>query len=123
VNDANDVPGHTNSGAPATALRLLVTDGGLDGGPLDEQAFTVAARLRCAAAGAGCGGGSSQVGDYALRLEAGGSAVEVEMGEEAELQAELFGASTRFRVHNLRSYESGLCDDYRNWAYWVQRVE
>lgn len=73
--------------------------------------------------GSGCGGGSSQVGDYALRLEAGGSAVEVEMGEEAELQAELFGASTRFRVHNLRSYESGLCDDYRNWAYWVQRVE
>ena len=25
----------------------------------------------------------------------------------------------RVTAHNLRSYSSGACDDYWNWAYWV----
>ena len=28
-------------------------------------------------------------------------------------------SGTTFTVHNLRSYDTGQCDDYWNWAYTI----
>jgi hypothetical protein len=46
--------------------------------------------------------------------------VVVHMGESEYAWPLEAGAS--FSPRNLRSYESGLCDDYWNWAYYLDRT-
>lgn len=57
--------------------------------------------------------------DYALRFfpasdPAGG--VTVGMGQTAYLEV---GTNDAWILRNLRSYESGVPDDFWNWAYWI----
>lgn len=58
--------------------------------------------------------------DYVLQFQSrtDGSAVDVPMGQIGQFAADGQWLSAK----NLRSYETGYCDDYWNWAYWVTRA-
>lgn len=60
----------------------------------------------------GCG----QEDDY--RFDVGGNTglVEVYQGESRFISVD---GQPPLLFHNLRSFETGWCDDYWNWAYWV----
>jgi len=49
------------------------------------------------------------------------NAIELQMGSEQSwiFEGPLF--QERLNVRNLRSYESGACDDHWNWAFWLAR--
>ena len=70
--------------------------------------------LGCPPSNTGCGGTSLPLDDYALSFGTAAGNVQVGMGETSPLGEGLTGA-------NLRSYVSGICDDYWSWAYWVSR--
>lgn len=44
---------------------------------------------------------------------------EVPMGASSEWVIPINGGTQNLRVRNLRSFETGACDDYWNWAWWI----
>ena len=63
----------------------------------------------------GCGG--QDPGLYLTRFTAPatGDSIDLHMGETSSLQA----GTGWILLRNLRSYSSGWCDDYWNWAHWA----
>ncbi len=41
------------------------------------------------------------------------------MGATADWSIPINGGVQSLRVRNLRSFETGACDDYWNWAWWI----
>jgi hypothetical protein len=69
--------------------------------------------------GTGCNGVNPPA-DYSYvfsSTEPGAPKVEVFMGEAGNL---LLGSKT-YTAYNLRSYDTGYCDDYWNFAYFISR--
>lgn len=64
----------------------------------------------------GCGGTDEPAGVYALRFD---NQVVVHMGDFGYLPRGGFS----ILVRNLRSYVSGACDDYWNYAHWARPVQ
>lgn len=102
--------------APPPRLYLAVSDGTAN--TAAPEWFSVGTtRLACSAEeGSGCGG--PKPGDYTLDFTtaAGAPTLSVKMGETATWQLD---ANNSVRVRNLRSFQTAICDDYWNWAYWV----
>jgi hypothetical protein len=48
------------------------------------------------------------------------STLELAMGETRDWQLNGPNGPILWTVRNLRSFESGYCDDYWNWAYWLR---
>jgi hypothetical protein len=105
----------STAAAPPGQLLLAVADGG---GPFPDSPYAVErTRLSCPGTDAGfqCGAGA---GTYAFDFNTAGSTtlpVRVYMGETKTWAA----VSGSYTVRNLRSYETGNCDDYWNWAYFI----
>jgi hypothetical protein len=60
--------------------------------------------------------------DYAFRFSAivGGSQVTLATGQSGSLRVTTsVGQQQGLTVHDLRSHQSGKCDDYWNWAWWA----
>jgi hypothetical protein len=69
-----------------------------------------------------CGGGFSPPDDYAFRFSAtsGGAQVTLATSQSDTLTVlTTSGQEQHLTVHNLRSYQTEACDDYRNWAWWA----
>jgi hypothetical protein len=69
-----------------------------------------------------CGGGAPPPDDYAFRFSAtsGGAQVTLATGQSGTLTVlTSAGQAQHLTVHNLRSYQTALCDDYWNWAWWA----
>ena len=65
----------------------------------------------------GCGSAD----DYLLRfLPNGGPPVDIAMGQTQMLVA---SPARYFDAKNLRSFETGWCDDYWNWSYWAVELQ
>jgi hypothetical protein len=112
--------GEQNPADNSTDLYLAASDGDTSAEP-NTQLRIDRVPLHCVAdAGAGCGGGPAD--DFALRftLAGAGAPLTLGMGQAAELPPGA-AASARYRASDLRSYESGYCDDYWNWAWFVVR--
>lgn len=72
-------------------------------------------------AGSNCGGTSYAVDSYALDFSAPGAVtVRVTMGQTGALD---FDGGVGWTVHDLRSVQTAVCDDYWNWAFWVARMK
>jgi hypothetical protein len=105
--------GASNPALPGNHFLFLGTDGEL---AHPEAPFSVSKLpLGCAVGGQSCG---EPADDFALSFgtATGEPAVVVGMG-----QTVLLGklSPQPMWVHNLRSYVSGACDDYWNWAWWA----
>ena len=63
--------------------------------------------------------------DFVLwfKSEYSSEALNVPMGETREWIQAGYGGSHVLTVHNLRSYETGWCDDYWNWGYYIYGSE
>jgi len=72
--------------------------------------------------GHSCGGLDFPPDDYAFRFSAvsGGAEVTLATGQTGTLLiTTTSGQQQHLTVHNLRSYQSEMCDDYWNWAWWA----
>lgn len=105
---------------PAGArLYLAVSDGTTsvlyDGLSMDR------ARTGCGVEGGGPSCGPVVPDLYMLRLRHPQRAVglEVPMGATAAWNIPIVGGTQNLRMRNLRSFETGACDDYWNWAWWI----
>lgn len=67
----------------------------------------------------GCGGGG-EPDDYRFDIKSGNTLVSVEQGEIKAFSVVDGGVGYTLTFRNLRSFETGFCDDYWNWAYTVQ---
>jgi hypothetical protein len=101
---------------------LALVDGG---GPLPSSTYTVSrAKLPCEFdAGPSCNG-SMDVGPQAFSFavkngDAARPPVELRMGETREIDLQPPGALGTVVAHNLRSYQTTICDDYWNYAYYL----
>jgi hypothetical protein len=97
-------------------LLLAVVDGGhaFDGAPYQVQnvPLTDCPKVR------GCGAGTFVDNVYAFEFSTPGSAaapLRVYMGQSVGWTS----GGDNYTVQNLRSYQTGNCDDYWNWAYTV----
>jgi hypothetical protein len=69
-----------------------------------------------------CGGGFDPPDDYALVFTPTSDepALSLATGETGPLAVTVApGLLQHLTVHNLRSYQTDLCDDYWNWAWWA----
>ena len=96
---------------------FVASDGSLDAAGSPFKVERVA--LGCKVGAPSCGGGAPD--DYRLQFVAPSMSLEVPMGE-TRFPIVLAPGET-LTVRNLRSYESGACDDSWNWAYWAVRSE
>jgi hypothetical protein len=112
--------GLTNPVATGRRLYLAASDGSPHA--FDDAPFAIEKRaLGCAPdAGPSCG---ETADDYALRFHPADHpeqpGVLVPMGSTWTWQPNLSGEMPAWSIRNLRSYVSGMCDDYWNWAWWV----
>lgn len=108
--------GMPNPVQPDNQLWLAATDGAVE--MFDDAPFKVdKIKLDCGPTTGGCGG---DPGKFDLRftpVDDPGGAVVVTTAETKTMS--LIDTPVA-AVKNLRSFESGACDDYWNWAYWVQ---
>jgi hypothetical protein len=114
VTTADPSDGSTPQG-PAGQLLLAVVDGGWAFGGSPYEVDRV--QLGCAP-GPTCNGGKTDADDYAFDFKSPsgtGSPTRVYMGETVPWRND--GAD--FTVSNLRSFQTGYCDDYWNWAYTI----
>jgi hypothetical protein len=67
-----------------------------------------------------CGGTTPD--DYALQIFTGVGAGDGQIVQMGETRWPVFmpGGDT-IRVHDVRSFETGFCDDSFNWAFWAIR--
>ena len=81
-------------------------------------------RTGCGIAGGGTSCGPVVPDLYQLQfrhaLRTGGP--EVPMGATTDWNIPITGGAQNLRVRNLRSFETGACDDYWNWAWWIADV-
>jgi hypothetical protein len=103
---------------PAGALVLAIVDGG---GPFADSSYTVERQaLGCDVdAGRGCGGITPD--EYAFVFapkNAPDQGTVVPMGD-TRLTAMRLGQPNEIAARNLRSFQTALCDDYWNFAYWL----
>jgi hypothetical protein len=69
-----------------------------------------------------CNPSASPPDDYAFRFSslAGDSQVTLATGQTGSLVVKTtLGQQQHLTIHDLRSYQSYLCDDYWNWAWWA----
>lgn len=57
--------------------------------------------------------------DFVLRFERTGSPIDIPMGGETDWYVPGAPYPDTIQVRNLRSYQSGNCDDYWNWSWWA----
>lgn len=76
--------------------------------------------LGCANGEVGCGGLPPD--DYLLRFEpaGGGASLDVKM---ASLRNLTDANGRRYDIRNLRSFQTGFCDDYWNWAWLAGAIK
>jgi hypothetical protein len=116
VESIDALNGVDNFHRTASGIYLAANDGGgtPSGAPYDIQEVP----LDCASPdeGSGCGG-SEKLGLYMLRFssQASQGTVDVTMGASQWLRV----GNGWLQVRNLRSFVSGWCDDYWNWAHWA----
>lgn len=112
--------GVSNMGWPAPTLWLAGSDGStttLDGSPfwIEPEALGCYPNPEPSPCGV--------PEDYALRfLQAQGPGTPgplLYMGESALLSVTDQGQYANWQVRNLKSFETGYCDDYWNWGYYV----
>lgn len=113
-----NLPEWNGAASPAGPEAFLVVAGS-DGHPyaLDGSPFTVSPQaLGCVGIDQGCG----IEDDYLLEFYDAYGPVPVYQGETRPLELGLpSGAMQPALARNLRSFETGWCDDYWNWGYWV----
>lgn len=105
------------SPVPAGHTLYLAAADGTVAPPAGAPFIVTPIKLDCPGYPSGCGGGV-EPGQYALRfssIDDPSAGVLVETGELKNISL----VETWAAVKNLRSFESGACDDYWNWAYWV----
>ena len=109
--------GMPNPVLPNSQLWVAATDGVVS--MFEDAPFVVEeVPLDCGPSSGGCGGGV-EPGKYDLRftpVDNPSGGVTVTTAETKTMTV----SETYVAVRNLRSFESGNCDDYWNWAYWVQ---
>ncbi len=115
ITTADPIDGSTPSG-PAGQLLLAVVDG--NGIAFDDSPYKVVhVRLGCTP-GPTCNGSALDADDYAFEFSRPGDTAapaHVYMGETVTWKT----AAADFTVQNLRSFQTGNCDDYWNWAYTI----
>jgi hypothetical protein len=115
ITTADPIDGSTPSG-PAGQLLLAVVDG--NGVAFDDSPYKVThVQLGCAP-GRTCNGPTLDADDYAFAFSRPGDTAapaRVYMGETVTWKT----AAADFTVQNLRSFQTGNCDDYWNWAYTI----
>jgi len=127
VTDATDACSSPNPPVSPDQVYLAFGDGIL-GGPSGPNApdapfGAVPLPLGCSPnAGPNCGGTQYAVDSYALEIGAAGSsnAIRVAMGHTETLD---LGNGVVWTIRNLRSFQTELCDDYWNWAFWIARLK
>jgi hypothetical protein len=110
--------GAPNPAGTGDALLVAAIDGGTatpGGAPYEATPVGLGCNVE---ASGGCGG-AMPVDDYVWRFVEQGDTfwTDVAMGETRALPLGGHG----YHARNLRSYQSTLCDDYWNWAYWIAR--
>lgn len=80
--------------------------------------------LGCYPGAPGCGGEPTDdyLFEFRSKSDPGADALVLGMGQQAEWKLAGPDGSQYMTVRNLRSYASGMCDDYWNWAYWMTPV-
>jgi hypothetical protein len=73
--------------------------------------------LGCPIGGFGCGGQPPDDYAFVFSVGPGDPGTKVGMGQTKTVMA-----PQPLEVHNLRSFVSGACDDYWNWAWWAAWV-
>jgi len=107
--------GYTNAVRAPSGIYLAVDEGGAYEA-MPEFPFTVErVRLDCPSNFPSGGCPVLSPGLYALRFyERSGGSVLVSMGETS-----FYGLAGSLSVRNLRSYSTGECDLYYDWAFWI----
>ena len=100
-------------------LYLAAADGTLE--ELPEAPFTIdAIGLGCYPNAPSCG---EPADDFVLEFRSnedpGAIPLALLMGQQTDWHLAMPGSSQHMSVRNLRSYVSGVCDDYWNWSYWI----
>ena len=112
--------GVPNPSWPNPSLWFAAVDGTVEQ-QLSAQPFLVDTKaLNCYPGGQNCG---AQQDDFVLHVSETASpqnAVDVPMGQNAQLVTGASSTPDYFTVRNLRSYESGVCDDGCNYAWWAR---
>jgi len=109
--------GYPNPVSPDPVLWLAGADGTYAAAP--NSPFSVEAQaLGCYPnEEPGCG----KKEDYVLWFKSPNTSevLDVHMGQEREWVQAGYGGAHVLTVKNLRSYETGWCDDYWNWGYFI----
>ncbi|APR82862.1 Hypothetical protein A7982_08211 [Minicystis rosea] len=80
--------------------------------------FSVSTKpIGCTPDKTGCG---AQPDDHRFRIQTSQKVVNVDQGVIKFFTATEDGEELKLMFRNLRSFESGVCDDHWNWAYWVK---
>ncbi len=112
--------GMPNPISPDPALWLAASDGSVE--PLDGAGFKVQKKaLGCPGSSPGCGGDPAD--SYLLVFNAGSGSKPVAMGHSITMMHHGAGFDEQWTARNLRSYISGACDDYWNWAWVISGTE
>ena len=83
-----------------------------------DSPFAIAqVALGCVNWGSGCGGLTPDLYALVFTVGPGDPGTQVLMGQTATVNAPM-----PTWVHNLRSFQSGACDDYWNWGWWAAWV-
>jgi len=101
---------------PAGQLLLAVVDG--KGIAFDDSPYQVVHVPLGCAPGPTCNGSATDADNYAFDFSRPGDTAvpaRVYMGETVTWKT----AAADFTVQNLRSFQTGDCDDYWNWAYTI----
>jgi hypothetical protein len=88
----------------------------------DNVAGLFQVEKRALSCGSGVSNGCAPADDYAFRFTAtnGGAQVTLTTGQDGTLLVTTnSGQQQHLSVHDLRSYQTGRCDDYWNFAWWA----
>ncbi|MBE7485188.1 MAG: hypothetical protein HS104_35120 [Polyangiaceae bacterium] len=107
--------GEQNPVSASGRLYFAGTDGQIDNS--DAPLAITEVPLGCPIGGTGCGGQPPDDFKLVFNVGPGDPGTHVGMGESKTVMA-----PEPLQVHNLRSFVSGACDDYWNWAWWAAWV-
>ena len=86
---------------------------------IEDSPFSVTATaLGCDGTDMGCG----IADDYRLDVIVSGGAAPVYQGQTKLVHLGDAGANQTIQFRNLRSFETGWCDDYWNWGWWATPI-